>query len=126
MLYLLIGKGSGHYLLNRVETLGKLIWPFDAKWIKLNRLGAFCLRLFPQWLFPSVSLESRRAGGELGDSPPPQPRITSIEMPSLPVRFWSCTRSVLLEIKISLFSLPKQQERHVGNKVLPLVPKTIT
>lgn len=68
MLYLLTGKGSGHYLFNRMNALKKLIWPFDAKWIKLNRLGVFCLRMFSQWLFPSVSLGSNRSGVGLGRS----------------------------------------------------------
>lgn len=79
MLYLLIGKGNGNYLFKRMDVLSKLIWPFDAKWIKLNRLGVLCLRIFSQWLlFPSVSLDSSRSEVRLGLL---SARITNIEMP---------------------------------------------
>lgn len=66
MLHLLTGKGSGHSLFNRMNALKKLIRPFDAKWIKLNGLGVFCLSMFSQWLFPSVSLDSNGSGVGLG------------------------------------------------------------
>lgn len=51
MLHLLTGKGSGHDLFNRMDALKKLIWPFDAKWIKLNRLGGFCFICFHNGYF---------------------------------------------------------------------------
>lgn len=66
MLRLLTGESSGRYLFSRINALKKLIWPFDAKWIKLNRSGVFCLRMFSQWLFPSVSSDSNRSGVGLG------------------------------------------------------------
>lgn len=66
MLSLLIDEYAGDYLFNRIETLGTLIWPSEARWIKLSRLGAFCLRIFSQWLFPSMPLDSIRSRVRLG------------------------------------------------------------
>lgn len=66
MLSLLIDECGGDYLFNGIETLGKSIWPFEEKWIKLNRLGMLCLRILSQWLFPSMPLDSVRSRVGLG------------------------------------------------------------
>lgn len=66
MLSLLVDEYGGDYLFNRIDTLGTLIWPFEARRTKLNRSGAFCLRIFSQWLFPSMELDSIKARVRLG------------------------------------------------------------